>query len=162
MSSAAEARFRVQAANSLPRQITVVALDRSSELVVRRLASTSWKHATFFTAAANGRAMAAQGGGTGWLSTLEGQAADLIDEVNTADLVVMVATAGEGVEVSAIIGQACSHRRVMTTALIVDGIAASDEALAKTLASLRPWSLMVVIAGADDYIEDMLTALRGR
>ena len=32
--------------------------------------------------------------------------------------------------------------------------------LSKTLAQLRPWSLMVVIANGDDYIEDMLTALR--
>jgi hypothetical protein len=29
-----------------------------------------------------------------------------------------------------------------------------------TLAQLRPWSLMVVIAESDDYIDDMLTALR--
>jgi hypothetical protein len=32
--------------------------------------------------------------------------------------------------------------------------------LAKSLAQLRPWSLMVVIASAEDYIADMLTALR--
>jgi hypothetical protein len=51
-------------------------------------------------------------------------------------------------------------RRVMTTGLIVGGEHASDEALSKTLSQLRPWSLMLVIANADDYIEDMLTALR--
>jgi hypothetical protein len=60
------------------------------------------------------------------------------------------------------IGKACSNRRVMTTTLVVDGISASDDTLAKTLAALRPWSLMMVIAGADDYIEDMLIALRAR
>ena len=48
----------------------------------------------------------------------------------------------------------------MTTALIVGGTSASDEALSRTLAPLRPWSLMVVIADSDDYIEDMLIALR--
>jgi hypothetical protein len=49
---------------------------------------------------------------------------------------------------------------VTTTALIVGAASTSDEDLSKTLAQLRPWSLMVVIANADDYIQDMLTALR--
>ena len=48
----------------------------------------------------------------------------------------------------------------MTTALILGSDATSDEALSKTLAQLRPHVMMLVIANADDYIEDMLTALR--
>jgi hypothetical protein len=36
----------------------------------------------------------------------------------------------------------------------------SDGDLARTLARVRPWSLMVVIAGSDDYVMDMMTALR--
>jgi len=51
MSSAAEARFRVQAPNSIPRAIKVIALDAAGEAVVRRLAEAVWNHATFFTAA---------------------------------------------------------------------------------------------------------------
>ena len=39
------------------------------------------------------------------------------------------------------------------------GRTASDKALSDTLAQLRPWSLMVVVANADQYIEDVLTAL---
>ena len=35
-----------------------------------------------------------------------------------------------------------------------------DEELSKTLAALRPYASMVVIANADDYIEEMLYALR--
>jgi hypothetical protein len=73
---------------------------------------------------------------------------------------VMVATAGENASAAAIIGEAASAKRVNTTGLIVGGANVSDDALAKTLAQLRPWSLMLVIANADDYIEDMLTALR--
>ena len=38
---------------------------------------------------------------------------------------------------------------------------ASGSALSETLAQVRPWSLMVVMANSDDYIDDMLTALRG-
>ena len=72
----------------------------------------------------------------------------------------MVATAGGDAHAASIIGETCGLTRVVTTALIVGGTAASDEELSRTLAPLRPWSLMVVIANSDDYIEDMLIALR--
>ena len=72
----------------------------------------------------------------------------------------MVAGPGGNAEAAAVIGRACSDRRIMTTGLVVGARNASDEALSKTLSQLRPWSLMVVIADADNYIEDMLAALR--
>lgn len=164
MSSAAEAKFRIQAPNSLPRKIKVIALDEPGELVVRRLAGGTWSHAAFFSAAPTRRAAhePATDLPAEWFRDLDGQAADLIDVVAAADLIVMVAAAGHEGQAAAMIGEACSHKRVMTTALLVGGESASDEALSKTLAHLRPWSLMVVIANADDYIEDMLIALRGQ
>jgi hypothetical protein len=162
MSSAAEARFRINAPNSKPRAIKIIALDAPSERVVKRLAQTTWNHASFFTASAfSGAPRAGESFSmTGWLSDVAGRTKDLIDEVASADLVVMVATAGENAHAAAIIGEACSAKRVATTGLIVGGAGKSDEALAKTLAQLRPWSLMLVIASAEDYIEDMLVALR--
>jgi hypothetical protein len=140
MSSAAEARFRVQAPNSKPRTVKIVALDTASEETVRRLAVASWNQASFYTAPA-------------FTQDLQAAVAD-------ADLVVMVAGPGGHCAVAAEIGAACSERRVMTTALIVGAASTPDDELAKTLVQLRPWSLMVVIANADDYIQDMLTALR--
>lgn len=140
VSSAAEARYRIQAPNSVPRVVKIVALDPAGADVVRRLAQGSWQQATFFSAEA-------------FISNLE-------QEVAAADLVVMVAGVGASAEGARAIGRACSDRRVTTTALIVGAHTASDEALSSTLARLRPWSLMVVIANADDYIEDMLIALR--
>jgi len=71
-----------------------------------------------------------------------------------------VATAGGNAEAGAIIGEACSRRRVTTTALIIGASSASDEALASTLAQLRPWSLMVVIGDDEDYVREMMAALR--
>jgi hypothetical protein len=142
MSTAAEARFRVQAANSKPRAITVVALDGPSESVVGRLAKASWSQATFFTASSFG-------GGN-----------DVMNEVDTADLVVMVATPGADMHAASIIGEACRRKRVMTTTLVVGAASVSDEALSKTLSAVRPWSEMVVIANADEYVDDLLTALR--
>jgi hypothetical protein len=152
MSSAAEARFRVQAPNSKPRAIKVIAVDAPAERVVRRLAAGAWRHATFFSAAG---ARDDEG-----LRDLTGGPKDLMHEVETADLVVMVATPGGHAHAATPIGQACSLRRVDTTALLVGALSASDEAVSKTLAQVRPWSLMVVIANPDDYIDDMLAALR--
>ena len=176
MSSAAEARFRIDAPNSAPRVIKVIALDEPSEMVVRQLAGTPWNNAQFFTAApaaADGDATALDtarawirdltgAGSAEWLRDLDGAAADLTEQVAGADLVVMVAAAGHSADLSALIGAACSDRRVTTTALLVGSATASDKEVAETLARLRPWSLMVVMANTDEYIEDMLIALRGR
>jgi hypothetical protein len=161
MSSAAEARFRINAPNAKPRHVKVIALDRPSEAVVKHLAQLNWNKASFFTTSAfagepPGRGFSMQG----WLSDLAGRTKDLIDEVDGADLVVMVATAGENAQAATLIGEACSLKRVNTTGLIMGGASATDEMLSKTLALLRPWSLMLVIASGEDYIEDMLIALR--
>lgn len=148
MSSAAETRFRVQTPNSQPREIKIIALDEPSERVVHRLMRRSWEHATFFTSS------------SGSLTDLSGAPRSLGDEVGTAHLVVMVAGPGGQAEAAQAIGRECSRVRVNTTALIAGATSASDEALSRTLQQVRPWSLMVVIAEADEYIDDMLTALR--
>ncbi len=161
MSTAAEARFRIDAPNSKPRHVKVIALDPTSEALVKHLAQRRWNNASFFTASAFAGAPPGRGFSMqGWLSDLAGRTKDLIDEVDSADLVVMVATAGENAQAAALIGEACSLKRVNTTGLILGGASATDEMLSKTLSQLRPWSLMLVIAIGEDYIEDMLVALR--
>jgi hypothetical protein len=160
MSSAAEAKFRIDAPNSKPRTVKVIALDHASERVVKNLAKLKWNGATFFTASAFGEAPRAGESFAGWLSDLAGRTKNLVEEVNGADLAVMVAQAGENAQAASIIGEACSVKRVMTTALVLGGASISDEALSKTLSHLRPWALMLVIASAEEYIADMLTALR--
>jgi len=164
MSSEAEARFRVQAPNSTPRAIKVVALDAAGEAVVRRLAGIGWKHATFFTAASDGEPGARDGlssrSSDNALVDLAGHITSVTDEVDNADLVVFVAGPGGHAQAAAPIGRACSLRRVTTTAFLVGVAAAPEKALSMTLAQVRPWSLMVVIAESDDYIDDMMIALR--
>jgi len=161
VTTAAEARFRIDAPNSKPRHVKVVALDRASEAVVKHLARLRWNHASFFTAPAFAGEPPGRGFSMpGWLSDLAGRTKDLIDEVDGADLVVMVATAGENAQAAALIGEACSLKRVNTTGLILGAVSATDEMMSKTLSQLRPWSLMLVIAHGEDYIEDMLIALR--
>src|SRR5690242_57292 len=52
MSSAAEAKFRIDRPNSRPRAVKVIALDAASERVVKDLAGGPWQNATFLTASA--------------------------------------------------------------------------------------------------------------
>jgi hypothetical protein len=162
MTTAEEARFRIDYPNSKPRAVKVIALDQPSELVVKRLARGTWQGASFFTAL---KFAGTPRGGEGWsvqawLSDLAGRTKDLVDEVASADLVVMVATAGTKPEAAAVIAEACGVRKVMTTALIIDSGSKSNDELSKTLAGLRPYASMLVIAHDDEYIEAMLAALR--
>lgn len=162
MSSAAEARFRIDRPNSEPRAVKVIALDAPSERIVKDLAAARWQRATFLTASAFSGVPKKSGRFSmdGWLNDLAGRTKNLVDEVNSADLVVMVASAGENAAAAALIGEACNVKHVMTTALIIGGASSSDETIAKMLAQLRPHVMMLVISSADEYITDMLTALR--
>src|SRR5215813_9395759 len=153
MTTAEEARYRINYPNSSPRAVKVVALDPPSEAVVKRLAQGTWQRATFFTAP---KVEGAPRSGDrssmkAWLSDLAGRTKDLIE---------MVASAGTNAEAASVIAEACNARKVMTTALIIGSAARSDDELSKTLASLRPHASMLVIASNDDYIEEMLVALR--
>jgi len=162
MSSAAEARFRVDYPNSKPRVVKVVALDAASERVVKRAAGRPWQGAAFFTSLTFD---GAPRGGEGWsikawLGDLAGRTKALVEEVQSADLVVMVSSAGTCAQAAAVIGEACAVRKIMTMALIIGSEQRSDEELSKTLASLRPHASMIVVASGDEYIEEMLAALR--
>ena len=192
MSSAAEARFRVDYPNSRPRVVKVIALDEASERVVKRVAQAPWQRASFFTSIrfdgapthadepGSGRVsglrtmelprwplapLASAAGDEGWsmqawLGDLAGRTKALVDEVAAADLVVMVSNAGTSAQAAAVIGEACAVRKVMTTALIIGSEERSNEELSKTLAALRPYASMLVIANGDEYIDEMLAALR--
>jgi len=142
MSSAAEARFRIPAA-SVGRVVTVVALDPTCDAVVSALARRPWSGVSFFPA-----------------SAIAGPSARLLEQMVAGDLVVMLASAGADASGAEIIGRACSEKRVHTATFVVRSSSADDESLSKTLAQVRPWSLMVVIAGDDRYVEEMLRSFR--
>lgn len=120
------------------RDVAIVALDPAGEHAAARLARTGWQHARFLAASTH----------------------RLPEDLGDADLVVMLAGPGGYADAAATIGRACSDGRVMTTALIVDSEEASNEALSETLVQVRPWSLMVVVGSGEDYVENVLTALR--
>jgi hypothetical protein len=72
----------------------------------------------------------------------------------------MVAAAGGEAAAAAVIGDACLAKGVMTTGLLLGSETQSDDTLARSLATLRPYAGMLVIARSEDYIADMLVALR--
>ena len=120
MSSASEARFRIQSPPPTHRAVKVIDLDSATALDVERL----------------------------------------IAAVDDADLVLMLVSAGGDAQAAAAIGRACSEKRVMTHTVIVRASVATDVALSKTLAQVRPWSLMVVVLTDDDYVDDILKSFR--
>src|SRR5258708_12375485 len=94
MSTTAEARFRIDAPNSKPRHVKVIALDPTGEALVKHLAERRWNNASFFTAsvfagAPPGRGFSMQG----WLSDLAGPTKNLVHEVNHAHPLLLAPTA---------------------------------------------------------------------
>ena len=158
--SAAESRYRIDAPNAQPRTVKVIALDAAAERVVKRIAKRPWRRAAFFTSLSDDGAPRGAWSMQAWLGDVAGRAMDLVAEIASADLVVMVAAAGGSPPAGSVIGEACALNGVMTTALIVDARGQSDAALARTLAALRPYASMLVVADGEDYIEAMLEALR--
>ena len=90
----------------------------------------------------------------------EREVAQLVAQVADTDLVVMIVSAGNDAHAAEVIGHECSVRRVMTHAAIVRAGHATRDALSRTLAQIRPWSLMVVVANEDDYVDDILKSFR--
>jgi hypothetical protein len=139
MSSAAEARFRVEAQPPTTRTITVASLDPASDPLVGRLSARGWDAVTFF------------------------RAADVLRDVQAvaaADTAVMLAVTGADAHAAALVGQACSDRRVPTATFVLRTPESTEEALSQTLGQVRPWSLMVVVAGDEGYVEDILRSFR--
>jgi hypothetical protein len=139
MSSAAEARFRLQSQPATGRVIAVASLDPASDPLVARLAATAWQGVTFFHAS--------------------GALRD-VHAVASADLVVMLTATGTDAHAAALIGQACSDRRVPTATFVLRTPEATEAAVSRTLGQIRPWSLMVLVASDEAFVEDVLRSFR--
>ena len=154
--TAEEARFRIDYPNPTPRRIKIIALDKPAERVVRRLADGERNSATLMTAVKSGPSV-----GTDWLSDLAGEALSLFDQISSADHVVTVSIAGESAQDAAIIAEVCNARHILLTALVIDPTSAPESQLLGTMAPLRMHASMLVVAKGEEYVEAMLTALRG-
>jgi len=159
-STAAEARFRIDAPNSRPRFIPVFALGRRSEELLKTLQEEG-AAATAFGVSASHQSKSGEKSAKVLIRDLvSGAVTDLGESVMAADHVVIVASAGDDIEFASIIGEACSAFGIPATALVFGDGCVADEAMSKTASRFRNWVAMLVLANSDDYVVSMLHALR--
>ncbi len=161
--TAEEARFRINYPNSKPRKSRIIALDRTSHSALDRLAAgyqggdahfLRYVEAKFATDTLNMLPVDAV------LEEISGRRTTLAEEIADADVIVMLTTAGASAEAAEIIGNACFVRSKMTTGLVVSSKEVPALDLARTLTAMRPFAAMLVISNGDEYVAEMLSALR--
>jgi hypothetical protein len=160
--SAAEQRYRISDPNSKPRKVKVVALDASAVELVDRLSQRNWANATFLTALPVNESVTSTGKDSlkQWLLDVIGETEDLVDEIKGTDLVVLVTRAGGQIDAAIPIGEACAALGVPVVGLVIGDRSDFDDASLQTMKTLRAITTMLVIATADDYVQEMLDALR--
>ncbi len=128
---------------------------------MRRIAEAPWNGAHFLTYVS--KTAGAKGLDSlpvdASLKAVDGSDARLSDELDGADVVVMIAAAGGASDAAAVIGNACFIRGIMTTGLIVASGGDRVE-VEQTVLALRPYAAMLVVSTSEEYIPEMLTALR--
>ena len=143
--SAAESRFRVQAPNSLARDILVVALDERSSTLGGTLDTQSWRCAEFANFA-----MAAPRGGEDW---------SVILERHDFDLIVMVGTAGGDLSGAEAIGEKGVARGIKMASVLVSPQGTPPAVISECLLDLRPWSRTLALISSADHLPGVLHAL---
>jgi hypothetical protein len=133
--TADEARFRIDRPIG-SRNALIVALDDGAAAVVDRVAERPWGAARFFTAA--------------------GVAPRLAEELEVADVAIMVGTADADAEAASALAAACFERGIMTAGLILGERAAVRGAVA----ALRPYARNLMATEDEDDVAAVLTALR--
>ena len=159
--TAEQSRFRIGYPNSKPRVSRIIALDQHSLEALTALKDLPWNGARFL------RYVRTKPGSTSLpsvtvdavLEDVDGGEASLMREVAAADMIVMVSTAGTAPEAAEVIGNACLvHGKRATGMVLTSGESGAE--LARTLTAMRPFSAMLVVSTGEEYIAEMLAALR--
>lgn len=160
MTSAEQARFRINRPNSRPRATLVIALDARGAATLAALKDRSWTAAKFLRYGHARRA-------SQHLPSLRidaivqdeaGNELSLMKELVGVDTVIML-TATDAAEAAEIVGNACAARGIAATGLVLVPEEGA-EALGHIVAVLRPHTTMLVVSSSDDYAAEMLSALR--
>lgn len=151
-SSAQEARFRAPYANSRGRTASLIALDAGSSALVAHAVALAPERRRLVV-------LPALVGADG-MASLQSHAQALLDDAERSDMLVMVAQAGENADAAILLGEACRLRGVAVTALVIADPKTDTAMVARTLAQLRPFATMIVVANDPDHVADMLMALR--
>jgi len=156
--SRAEAAFRVEYPNSLTRTSRIFALDARAAEAMYAITEDPWNNAHFLTVSAGpvGHHTAATDLP---LSHPDGTRADLLDEVDGADVVVLLAASGDSEGAAGVIARECSSRGITCAGLALARGQIPAE-IDRVVNAMRPFTRVLVVASDDDYIPAMLTGLR--
>lgn len=147
--TAAEARFRINAPAFTRRNSRVIALDGQAAAVVREMAGGSWGggHFLVFESAVPDDIL---------LRRADGGTALLSEELDGADTVVMVASAEGSAGAASAIGDAAAARGIMSAGLVIPGEAPADG----VVSALRPNAMVLVVLREAADVPEVLSALR--
>jgi len=161
MTSAEQARFRINRPNSRPRSTCVIALDARSTAALAALKDGPWNGAQFLRYAGVRRASehlpSLRIDAT--LQDESGNKLSLMKALTGVDAVIMLTATDATAEAAEIIGNACAARGIAVTGLVL-APAAGSEALGRIIATMRPHTAMLVVSNGEDYVCEMLSALR--
>lgn len=149
--TAAEARFRIDAAPRPHRETRVVALDGPATAVIDRVATQSWPGTRFLCCPDDVRADQADI----VLRDRDARPVWLSEELIDADFVMMVATEDDGAAAASVIGQACTQRGITTAGLAVG----SRTGTAAAVAALRPHARVLLVTDDEADVDEMLMAV---
>lgn len=170
--TASEARFRINGPEPTPRAARVIGLDDgASELVASAADDRSWHGAHFLTfesslPAGDGDDLTVEAvvrGDTATDAILRSPAGDetrLSDELEGADVAVMVATGDGNPAAAVLIGAACARRGIMTAALVVPNGGGESSRVDRTVSMLRPYAMVLLVSKDTGDLPEVLTALR--
>jgi hypothetical protein len=159
--TAAEARFRIDAPIPANRQARVIALDAEAASIVGRAGERRDPGTRLFvyddvacgTADGNGRTPQSD---DLVLRGMDGSLAVLSAELEGADVVVLVATQGEAGHAAKTIAGACVERGIMTAALVIG----PHDNVGSTVSALRRHARVLMLSTDEQDLSEVLAALR--
>ncbi len=155
--TAAETRFRIEPPDFAARASRVIALDEQATLIVDGLAGPHWSGGHFLTYEAVVPANGSGGEPTdATLRATDGSPRLLSEELDGADVAVMIATGRARPEAASVIGDACATRMIMSAGLVVP----SAGEVGQVVTALRPNAMVLVVLKSENEVPAILTALR--
>jgi hypothetical protein len=158
--TAAEAKFRVQYPNSSTRTSRIFALDAAAAEVMFGITEDPWNNAHFLTLSTVGQIDPAKTKASDLpLSHPDGSVADLEQELDGADIVVLLATRGDSEGAAEVIAREAFERKIMCAGLAL-AQEQKDQKVDAVVNSMRRFASVLVVAQDNDFVPAMLTALR--
>ena len=156
--TAAELRYRVQYPNSLRRTSRIFALDAAAAEAMYAITEDPWDNAHFLTVSAAVSVDPAKIVASDLrLGHPDGSAANLAEELEGADVAVLIATDAAAEGAAEVIARTCFERNIMCAGLAFGHDKPKRD---RVVNAMREFTRVLVVAEDEDYIPAMLTALR--